>query len=315
LAFGPQAGQREEENLYLDGSLADFGHQLVVSIGTPEQARTIFRGAISAIEGSYEEGREPEVVIFAEDKLMDLRMTRRMRTYENKTDAEIAEEIAGLHGINAEVDADGPRHDVVQQWNMSDLAFLRQRARLIQAELWWEGEALHFKNGGRRAATEITLVLGNELLSLDVRADLAHQRTKVQVCGYDASDRAAIDEEAGSEAIAGEISSGRTGPEVLERAFGERISYRVREVPLNSGEAEQWARWEMLRRSRAFVTGRGVTRGTPDMMVGSRLSLERVGTPFNGSGYVVTQLRHTYDLENGHRTHFVATRPIIEEAS
>ena len=40
---------------------------------------------------------------------------------------------------------DGPRYDVVQQLNQSDLAFLRERARLVQAELWCDGRTLHLK--------------------------------------------------------------------------------------------------------------------------------------------------------------------------
>ena len=35
------------------------------------------------------------------------------------------------------------------------------------------------------------------------------------------------------------------------------------------------------------------------MVVGSRLTLERVGAPFEGDGYYVTRVRHTYDLAHG----------------
>ena len=314
LAFGPLPGQREEGILYLGGEIFDFGKDLVVSIGPAQNPRTIFRGRVSAVEANLEEGQEPEVVVLAEDKFMDLRMTRRMRTYEEMSDAEIAEEIASEHGLSADVDADGPTYDVVQQWNMSDLAFLRERARLIQAEVWFQGDTLHFKGREQRTGTELTLVQGNHILSLQVRADLAHQRTSVRVSGYDAQRREAIDEEAGSEAVASEAQGGRTGPEILQRAFGDRVSHRVREVPLQEAEAREWARQEMLRRSRAFVHAAGVTRGSPDLVVGNKLTLERVGAPFEGDGYHVTRVCHTYDLTNGHRTHFEAERPTIEEA-
>jgi phage protein D len=87
----------------------------------------------------------------------------------------------------------------------------------------------------------------------------------------------------------------------------------VREVPLTGGEARDFARAEMLRRARAFVTVQGVTRGSPDMIVGSRLRLERVGAPFEGDGYYVTHVCHTYDLQEGHRTRFQAERATISE--
>lgn len=315
MAQGSAGDSAEQRQLYLDGSIIDFGKKLSVVIGASPTAHTVFTGRISAIQAEFHEGQAPEVAIFAEDKMMNLRMTRRMKTYENMSDADIASAIAAEHGLTPEVDADGPTYDLVQQWNMSDLAFLRERARKIQAEIWMEDETLHFKTRGARNATGLTLVQGNHLIKLCVRADLAHQRTKVKVSGYDATRREMIEEEAGEDAILAEVAEGLTGVSVLERAFGERVSYRVREVPLKSNEAADWARAEMLRRARGFVTVAGVTRGSADMIVGSRLTLERVGHPFEGGGYYVTRLRHTYDLQGGFRTHFEAERATIQEGT
>jgi phage protein D len=315
VAQGPVSGSTREVQLYLDGAILDFGKQLAVSIGPTSGARTIFRGAISGLEACFDEGAEPEVMVFAEDRLMDLRMTRRSKTYENMTDAQIAEAIANEHGLSAAADADGPTYDVVQQWNMSDLAFLRERARLIQAEIWVQDDTLYFQTRDKRTATELTLIQGNQLLSLQARADLAHQRTAVKVSGYDASAHDKVNEQAGSEAIDAEVSGGRTGVSILQRAFGERVSYRVREAPLSDSEARAWARAELLRRARGFVTVTATTNGSPDMVVGSRVTLERVGQPFNGSGYYVTQVRHTYDSQHGHRTHFSAERATIQEGT
>jgi phage protein D len=293
----------------------DFGKKISVVLGAAPDAHTVFTGSISAIEAEFQEGAYPEVAIFAEDKLMNLRMTRRMKTYENMSDGDIAGAIAADHGLTPEVDADGPKYDVVQQWNMSDLAFLRARARKIQAELWVEDETLYFKSRGKRGGTELTLVQGNHLLNLRARADLAHQRTKVKVSGYNAGQREMIEEEADGDAIQAEISEGVSGPRLLERAFGERVSHRVRDAPLQSGEAADWSRAEMLRRARGFVTVTGATRGSAAMVVGSLLTLERTGHPFEGSNYYVTRVCHTYDLKNGFRTHFEAERPTIQEGS
>lgn len=314
LAQGPREGSRREGLLYVEGTMLDFGQRLEVSIGRTGEARTIFQGAISALEASFQEGTEPEVVVFAEDALMTLRMTRRCRTYKDMTDARIAEALAAEHGLSAQAEAPGPTYDVVQQWNQSDLAFLRDRARRIQAELWLEDGTLHFKTRGHRRGTEVTLVQGNQLIEVRLRADLAHQRTTVRVGGFDASQREGIDETGGEDALREETASGRTGPSILQRAFGERESLRVRDVPLAAGEAGAWARAEALRRGRRFVTVTGVTSGTPDMVVGSRLTMERVGRPFNGGGYYVTRVRHTYDLTQGHRTHFEAERPTLSES-
>ncbi len=315
LAQGPQQGSPQEELLYLDGMVLDFGKRLQASIGAEDSARTVFDGFISGLEVCMHETRAPEAVVFAEDRLMRLRTTRRMKTYENVADADIAQSIASEHGISAQADADGPIYDVVHQWNQSDLAFLRDRAHLIQAEVWVADDTLHFQSRSGRTGTDIELVQGNTLISVEARADLAHQRTKVTVSGYDADSRDNISEDADSSAIDAEISGGRTGVSILQRAFGDRASYRVREVPLTTSEATAWARAEMLRRARAFVTVCGTTSGTPNMVVGSHLTLLRVGTPFEGAGYYVTRVMHTYDLQDGFRTHFSAERATIQEGA
>jgi phage protein D len=312
--WGAREGQPDESFLYLDGQILDFGKRLEVSMGSESDPRTVFTGVMSAIEVGLDEGAEPEAMVHAEDQLMTLRMTRRSRTYENQSDAQIAEAIATEHGLASDTAAPGPTYDVVQQWNQSDLAFLRDRARLIQAEVWVEDDRLCFKSRGSRTATELTLVQGSDLLAVRIRADLAHQRTKVRVSGYDAEARDIIDEEAGSDAIAAEISGGRTGVAVLETAFGGRASYRVREAPLTSDEAREWAKAEMLRRARGFVRVSGTARGQAEMIVGSRLTLERVGAPFEGGGYYVTRVCHTYRPQPpGFRTQFEAERATLND--
>jgi uncharacterized protein len=49
----------------------------------------------------------------------------------------------------------------------------------------------------------------------------------------------------------------------------------------------------------------------PDLAVGSHLTLERAGAPFEGDGYYATRVRHSYDLQNGHRTRFEAERATV----
>ncbi|MDJ0355298.1 contractile injection system protein, VgrG/Pvc8 family [Paenarthrobacter sp. PH39-S1] len=315
VAVGPGATGPPSNMLYLDGQTVDFGKSIEVSLGPSSAQRTVFEGTISCIEAAYPDSEPPRVVVYAEDALMRLRMTRRMRTYKDVTDADIAGQIATEHGLQSEIAAEGPRYDVVQQVNQSDLAFLRERARLLQAEVWCTGRKLHFTSRPRRQGTALTLVQGNELLSVRLRADLAHQRSEVVVTGYDASTRAVIDERAGVDVVEGEAASGLTGPRVLEKALGASVSMRVRETALNAGEATAWAKAEMLRRGRGFVTAVGTTRGSPDMVVGSNLSLQSVGPPFDGTGYYVTWVHHIFEHEHGLRTGFEAERSTVNEVS
>jgi phage protein D len=315
-AIGPKTGQKSETLLYMDGAVIDFGKKLEVAVGPPNAPRTVFSGYISGIEACFEQGRDPQLRVFAEDKLMDLRMTRRMKTYEKVSDADLLQAIAKEHGLTAQADVDGPTHDMVQQWNQSDLAFLRERAQRLAAEIWLDDTVLHMATRDKRSGTAIKLIQGADLLSLEARADLAHQRSSVFSGGYDADKRDSIDEEGGSSLVDAEAKGGgKTGVSILKRAFGERKSFRLRDVPLDDAEARDLAKADMLRRARGFVTLRGVTNGTPDMMVGSSVKLERVGPMFEGGGYRVIEVMHGYSLAHGYRTEFMAERPDIGRTS
>jgi phage protein D len=311
LASAPREQPSTDVAEYLDGQVLDFGARTEVSLGPPGNERIVFTGLISALEITFDEGDVPHVTVAAEDELMKLRLTQRCATYTKMSDADVARAIAGKHGLTPRIDADGPTYDVVQQLNQSDLAFLRERARRIQAELWAVDGELHLATRDRRAGTAVNLTRGADLVSVSARADLAEQCTSVHVSGYDTGTRAAIETEAPSSTVDAEVSGGRTGPQTLQRAFGALPGRRVRDVPVDEAEARAVARAEMLRRSRRFVQVRGTTTGTPELVIGSRLTLSRCGRPFDGSGYYVTSMHHTYDLARGHRTHFEAERPTV----
>ena len=315
LAVGAGATGPPGMLLHVDGSTVDLGSDLKVTLGATSRQRYVFEGTVSAVELVLDDGAPPVAVVLAEDVCMRLRMTRRLRSWTEVTDADLASSIAAEHGLQADVDAPGPRYDVVQQLNQSDLAFLRERARLVRAELWATGRTLHFRARTARQATDLTLVRGQELLSVRLSADLSRQRSEVHVTGYDADQKQVVDERAGPDVVEAEATGGRTGAALVGRAFGDTATLRVREVALTSEEASAWARAEMLRRGRAFVTVQGQTNGSPDMVVGTRLTLELVGEPFEGSGYYVTHVRHTFNLNHGFRTRFEAERATLNEVA
>ena len=107
--------------LYFDRALLDFGKAFSVKLGDD----VIFDGRIMGLEADFPEGRAAEITVLAEDRLQDLRMTRRTRTFENASDADAIRQLASDHGLQADVDLQGPTHKVLAQLNQSDLAFVR----------------------------------------------------------------------------------------------------------------------------------------------------------------------------------------------
>ena len=64
---------------YFGRDVIDFGKRLSIALGDD----TLFDGRVTAITGIFPDGGPPQVRISAEDRLQDLRMTRRTRSFAN----------------------------------------------------------------------------------------------------------------------------------------------------------------------------------------------------------------------------------------
>jgi len=295
--------------LYFDLQVFDFGRALTVEMGTDDTLAPVFEGRITALEGRFPRQHPPQLEVLAEDRCQDLRMVRRTRTFEDVTDEDVFTTVAGEHGLTPEIDVDGPTHRTLAQVNQSDLAFLRERARAIDAEVWVEGTKLFAQARARRkAAASVTLTYGQELRELTACADLANQRTRLAVGGWDVAAKEAIEEETGEEAIAGELGGGLSGSAVLSRAFGERAERIVHSVPLTGEEARSEAGACYRSLARRFLTAEGVAEGDGRIKVATHVTLQGLGPLFNGPWYVAA-VRHTFDPQEGFKTRFSCERP------
>lgn len=312
LNWGPRNGG--VGFLYFDRDVLEFGKDVVIEMGAGDAAGSIFEGRVTALEGRFTNARPPELLVLAEDRLQDLRMTRRTRTFEEVSDADVIQQVASAHGLQADVDASGPTHHVIAQVNQSDLAFARSRAEAVGAELWIEGGGLKVKKRSARAGSPITLTYGAGLHELVVTADLAHQATGLRVAGWDAGSKQAVSHRATDSAISSELNGGEAGGRLLESALGARDQQVVHALPVSEAEAQALAEAFYTRAARRFVVGEGVAEGDARLRVGAGVELASIGPLFNGE-YVVSRVRHTFDPVNGYRTAFTAERAAVGRAA
>lgn len=294
--------------VYFDRQLLDFGKTFAVRAGDGDAAGQLFDGRITGLEGIFPQSRPPEITVLAEDRLQDLRMTRRTRTFTDVSDSDVMGQIASDHSLRSDVDVDGPTYSVLAQVNQSDLAFLRERARAVDAEVWVEGNTLYAQARSRLSTGELELTYGQGLEEFSVLADLANQRTSLTVSGWDVATKEAVVHEATESAIQSELNGSEAGVSMLQSAFGERAEHVVHTVPFNIQEAQAFAEARYRAMARRFVVGRGVSVGDARIRVGAHVELARLGAMFDGE-YYVTETRHTFDAESGFRTRFVAERP------
>jgi phage protein D len=292
--------------LYFDRAVLDFGKEITITIGP--DGDVLFRGRISGLEAGFPEGGGPRLTVLAEDRHADLRMTRRTRSFADVSDADVFTKIASEHGLSADVQLTGPTYRILTQLNQSDLAFLRDRARAVDAELWMEGNTLMARTRtGRAAATPLRMGYGNELREFTVLADLAGQRSSVTVSGWDVAAKQALAETAEEAAVSGELAGGLSAAQILAMAFGKCDEHVVHSVPLTGAEAKARADTAYKRIARRFLTARGVAETSGALRVGAKVTIDHLGDLFSGT-YYVSEVTHRFDDEQGLRTEFLAER-------
>lgn len=296
-------GSTAPDFLYFDRSLLEFGKTLAVKLDTT----AIFDGRIMGLEADFPAGAPPTITVLAEDRFQDLRMIRRTRTFNDVSDADVVRRIAGDHGLTPQIDASGPTYKVLAQVNQSDLAFMRERARSIDAELWLDNTTLQMKTRDARRGTAVPLALGQQLQSFTATADLATQRSHVTANGWDVSAKRALQFEATESVIQGEVNGDASGVSILTDVLGDRKDSVAHAVPLNSDEAEAVAKSWFKSCARRFVVGRGIAQTDARLRVGTLLDLGGLGPLFSGKYYVVRS-RHVFDSQRGLRTEFTAER-------
>jgi phage protein D len=295
--------------LYFDRKKLDFGKSIQVKLDQDK----MFDGRISALEAEFAEGSPPEISVLLEDRFQDLRMIRRTRTFADASDSDVMNRIAQDHGLQPKIDLSGPTYKVLAQVNQSDLAFLRDRARSIDAEVWMDDRNLFAKSRSKRNNGTVKLNYGGELREASVIADLAGQRTTVSVNGWDVSGKKSLKHEATDQAISNELHGDTSGLSILKSAFGERKESLVHTVPLNRNEAQVEAESVLKMTARRFVTIHGIAQANAKMRVGTYVDLQGLGPMFSGK-YYLTQVKHGFDGTEGFRTEFTGERPGIGKA-
>lgn len=301
LTFGNWGGSETPGFQHFDRKTIDFGLPIKVKLGDD----LLFLGRISAIVADFPDGRPPTVGVLAEDRLQDLRMARRTRTFEQKSIGDVVRTIASDHGLTPKIDFSGTTQPVIAQVNQSDLALLHDLARREDVAVWIEDRDLHIDK--LRPATRVDLRWAGSLREFRVEADLAGQRTALVASGWNVADKATASDKAGDSAISGEMGGDSGGATILQSAFGARVDTIAHALPRNGSEARAIAEASFRHMARGFVKGDGIAEAKAAIRVGATLAMTGLGPLFDGS-YRTTSVLHRFDQAAGMRTEFTCER-------
>lgn len=294
------------EVTWSDDKLFNEGNAVEIQMGYVDNLTTIFEGDITGLEHEFSSDEVPKLTVRGYDRRYRLLRGRKIRSYTQMKDSDIARKIAGELGLIAKVEDSRVKLDYVLQHNQSDMDFLQERARRIAYEVVVEDKTLHFRPRQNAAKNALTL-RSLDLIEFYLRSTVLNQLSQVEVRGWDLKEKSAIIGKADKGEIATTMDGSTTGPAAADRAFGKAVSASVDRPVFSQAEADQIALGGINEMALAYITGEGVSIGRTDLRAGTVIRIEGLGKRNSGL-YYVTSTTHTYTPARGYRTRFSVRR-------
>lgn len=305
------------------------GKEVHVKFGYMGQLRTMLTGSVTTIEPSFPASGAPSLTVRGLNILHQLRRKPYTWSWENRTDSEIAENLATLTDpdtnnkrfpLPIELDDSARNNEpvlsYVAQQNQTDMDFLFTRA-LERGYVLFVMEAdpernlprrLYFgpSQGGR--GTSIRNVIyrlewGRSLVEFFPTLTTANQVQSVTVNGWNRDLKEAIS-----------VKVDLDDPELnrnqdlyrLLQSCDPREDIVVNEPVFSEDEARRRAHAILMDRQKNMVQATGTTVGLPDLRAGQLVRIDGLGARFSGT-YFITSTTHTIN-QNGYLTQFTCRR-------
>jgi len=297
----------KREFKYSDKDLFDPGKEVEVQMGYYGGAglTRMLSGEITSLRPSFPASGQPTLAVSGLNLLHRFRRRQETHVYEKKTDAQIAQEIAGRLGVPIEAKGGGEAYEYVLQRNSYDIVFLMERARRIGYDLFVkeeQGQAkLFFQPSTDVRQVTYELVYGKSLIQFQPNLSTVNQVNRVTLRGWSQTRGERIE----ASVSRSEITSQNVGSEVQD-SFSEREEVITDQPVETEQEARTLARERLERIAKDLLTASGSSVGLPELRAGALLEIKGVGKRFSGA-YFVTSTTHSI-ADGGYTTQFECRR-------
>ena len=298
------------------------GHSVKIFMGYIDyDLEPMMDGEITTISPTFPSDGIPTVTIGGQSRMRRLQGTNKTQTFKNITDAQVVQQIAQAHKLDAQVDDSQIQYDYLIQPNQSDLEFLKQRASRIDYEVLVQGKTLIFRKKCNQPA-EYTLVWSGvqqafatgpntlPLKSFSPELNASAPKSNVQVRGHDPTTKQPFVCNAGPSDQTSTMGGSQAGANIPQSAFNVPSNeVHVTSPMATKDEGDQRAKASLNSKAMQAVKGKAETIGNPHLRSGQQVKLQGLGLRFSGE-YRIDQATHTIGAD-GYSTSLDLTRNSI----
>jgi uncharacterized protein len=301
------------ELTWLDSHTFDELNKIQVEVGYQGNRAIKLKGKITGMNATFPETGAPTLTIRGLSEYDELFRATRRKPFDDKTDSEIASELAGALGLKADVEDTQVKHALVSPDGATYAAILQERARRLNYEIAVKFDKLVFRRPTylTNPSPTLTLIWGQDLRSFTPNISTNKMVSRVEVrntqTGGGGPKKALVGLATASQIQP--VLGTKSGLVQSEKKFGSNTQLMQEQRLAGQAEATSLPRAELERRAIEYITAHGSCIGNPKLVSRTVVELQRLGKRFSGS-YYVTSTTHSIDA-NGYRTEFEAKRDAI----
>ena len=297
---------------YSDLKLFDPGKTLELRMGYQGALRPMLKGEVTSLRPSFPAAGGSTLAISGLNVLHRFRTQQESRTYVNKTDSEIAKDVAQRLKVDIDVvqAKDEPRFKYIIQDNQYDIIFLMERARRtgydIMVEERAQGSVLLYKPSTTVHNPTYRLTYGKSLIEFQPELTTANQVAKVTVRSWDSVKKELITHTATRQDLATKGVGAKGGQDAIEKSIEQKAEIVVTKPVESAAEARKLAIEILEGIAKEMVKATASVPGLPDVRAGTVLQIDGLGDRFSGRYFVVSTTHAIGD--SGYTTQFECRR-------
>ncbi len=259
------------------------GNEIEILAGYEHSTKSIFKGVIISQGIKARGGATSELQISCADKSLKMTLGRKSKYFEQKTDADIIQELIKANGLEAKVKATTHKYPTQVQYYATDWDFICSRAEANGLMITNKDGEVKVDKPSLSTKPVYQLNFGENVLDFDLNLDAENQMQDVLSKSWDVKSQKVIQGKSKEPSLnhQGDIS-GKTLAEVLNiKDFQLQSSASIDQTELKS-----WADAQLLKARMSSITGYVEFFGNADVYPDDLLELKGFGNRFNGNAYV-----------------------------
>lgn len=258
------------------------GKNIEISIGYHSEETTVFKGIIVTHSNTITTSSS-ELVVECKDVAVKMTIGRNSKHYNDVKDSDLAEELMGKYGVEADVEATSIQHKDLVQYNTTDWDFIVSRMDSLGNICVVSDGKFTIKKPALSEDAKLDVLFGATILDYKAEIETRNQYKAVQSTAWDFSSQK-VSEAEGAE------PSWTEGGDITNATLADTIGLEkyklIHPGKLTQEELQAWADAKLMKTRLSKIKGTVKYQGNADVLPGDFIRLNGVGNRFTGKAIV-----------------------------